>query len=534
MAARLTTYLVVAIVSATLIAGLIVGAQRDDNSGPVDLIIHNARVYTADAHGSMAQAVAVRGNTILRVGSDRDVMRYRRPQTEVIDAHGGAVLPGFNDAHTSLVAAGLQLQEVDLAGAATVADVEQRVAGWADAHPEAAWVTGHGWTPASFPDATRADLDRIVADRPVVLLSQNGAAAWVNSAALRASGITRRTRTDASDVVRDRRGEPTGVLRGPAVAIVRQSIPKVSRDDRAAALAAALDEAARRGITSVHDFVEQSSDLDFYKDLRSDTRARDEVRVYIGVPVPTGGHATAMLDALARQFPDDPSIKTGVAYIRAGASAAALKDTVAEIDRDDWQIAVETPDAASVHDAIAAFEAAARVNNDRSADRRHRLDGVRDVQAEDLRAFKNGRYVTVLYPSQLLSRVMDEAPVDAPSLDVLHWPARSLLTAGAHLALGTDAPDGLADPLASIAALMTRETAPDEELALKAALNAWTSGAAWASFDEHRKGTLEHGMLADLIVLSDDIFKMPPESIASARVAVTVIDGRVVYRRKTS
>jgi len=116
---------------------------------------------------------------------------------------------------------------------------------------------------------------------------------------------------------------------------------------------------------------------------------------------------------------------------------------------------------------------------------------------------------------------------------VLHRPARSLQAAGAHLAFGTNAPEGLPDPLASIAALISRHTVPAEEITLAAAINAWTSGAAWASFDEHRKGTLEHGMLADLVILSDDIFKMPAESIARATVEVTVIDGRVVYRRKT-
>src|SRR5919108_4920278 len=114
MAARLTTYVVVAIVAATLIAGLIVGAQRDDNSGPVDLIIHNAKLYTADSLGSMAEAVAVRGNTILHVGSNREVLRYRRPQTTVIDAKGVAVLPGFNDAHASFIAGGLAHRGIDL------------------------------------------------------------------------------------------------------------------------------------------------------------------------------------------------------------------------------------------------------------------------------------------------------------------------------------------------------------------------------------------------------------------------------------
>ena len=534
MAARLTTYVVVAIVSATLIAGLIVGAQRDDNSGPVDLIIHNARVYTADAHGTMAQAVAVRGNTILRVGSDRDVLRYRRPQTEVIDARGAAVLPGFIDAHSSLVAAGFAQEEVDLGGASTLEDIQQRIAGWAETHPRAAWIKGHRWS-ASSTDVSKAQLDEVVADRPIVLIAEDGSAAWVNSAALRAAGITRKaSRSEPAEIVRDRTGEPTGLLRGAAVDIVRRAMPEPSRDERAQALAAALDEAVRHGITSVHDFLEQRADVQLYEGLRTDARAHEDVRVYIGVPVPAGANAADGLEDLAKRFPDDPSIKTGVAFLRAGSPPADLERAVAEIERHKWQVAIDAPDTAAVHDALEAFGAAARADGDRGADRRHRLEDVRDVRQDDLAAFRRGRWIAMLLPSQLLNATADESRADAPSLDVLHWPARSLLTAGAHLAFGTGPTDRPADPLAGIAAVVTRHAAPDEELALKSAINAWTSGAAWASFDEHRKGTLEHGMLADLVVLSDDIFKMPPEAIASATVDVTIIDGRIVYRRKTS
>ena len=141
--------------------------------------------------------------------------------------------------------------------------------------------------------------------------------------------------------------------------------------------------------------------------------------------------------------------------------------------------------------------------------------------------------MAVLLPSQMPDFDGD-TPAEAPSLDVRHWPARSLETAGAHVAFGIGDPVRLASPLESIAAVVTRRGAPDEALALKAAINAWTSDAAWASFDEHRKGTLAPGMLADIVVLSDNIFKMRPEAISSATVDVTVIDGRVVYRRKSS
>ena len=146
MAARLTAYVVVGIVAATLIAGLIVGAQRDDTDGPVDVIVHNAKVYTAGARGTMAEAVAIRGNQILRVGSEREVTRLRRPQTTMIDARGAAVLPGFNDAHLHFISGGLNLERIDLTGAATLDEIRSRIETWATVHADAPWVSDVGGT----------------------------------------------------------------------------------------------------------------------------------------------------------------------------------------------------------------------------------------------------------------------------------------------------------------------------------------------------------------------------------------------------
>src|SRR3954463_13119054 len=182
MAARLATFLVAGIVGVTLIAGLIVGAQRDDSSGPVDLIVHNAKVYAADDLGTMAEAVAIRGNKILRVGSEREIMRYRRPQTAVIDAKGAAVLPGFDDAHVSLVAGGLARDGVQLAGATTLDELQQRIEEWAAAHPDALCICGSGWAYDAFADLpTRAQLDAAVGDRAAVLASVDGEALWLNT-----------------------------------------------------------------------------------------------------------------------------------------------------------------------------------------------------------------------------------------------------------------------------------------------------------------------------------------------------------------
>jgi predicted amidohydrolase YtcJ len=235
MAARLTTYVVVGIVAATLIAGLMVGAQRDDNDGPVDLIVFNGKVYTADASGSTAEAVAVRGNQILRVGSNREINRLRRPQTTVVDALGGAVLPGFNDASARFIDAGVALDGVNLADATTLGEIAARVRAWAAAHPERPWILGRGWSSRSLDGSpTRQLLDTAVTDRPVYLVSLDGGSAWLNTSGLHKAGITAGTLAPAEGtIVREPRGMPSGVLKGTAVALASRAVPRTTREDRA-------------------------------------------------------------------------------------------------------------------------------------------------------------------------------------------------------------------------------------------------------------------------------------------------------------
>ena len=199
MASRITTFLIVLIVTGTLVAGLIVGAQRDEADGPVDLIITNGKVYTT-GKGAFAEAVAVRGNKILRVGSNREIKRMRRPQTVTLDAHGATVLPGFNDSHAHLLSGGLSLSHLDLLGATTLAEIQTAIREYGDAHPEREWVRGRGWYYEPFPGGlpTRQQLDQLVPDRPAYFVPTTGTPAgptpgrWQRPAS-RAARRTRRT-----------------------------------------------------------------------------------------------------------------------------------------------------------------------------------------------------------------------------------------------------------------------------------------------------------------------------------------------------
>ena len=554
MAARLATYLVVAIVAGTLIAGLIVGAQRADDSGPVDLIIHNAKVYAADDLGSIADAVAIRGNKILRVGSEREIMRYRRPQTTVIDAKGAAVLPGFDDAHMSLIAGGLAREGVQLAGAATLEEIQQRVETWAEGKPDAAWITGTGWSYDAFADLpARAQLDAAVSERPVQLLSQDGHALWLNTKALEAARITKRTPTPKHGViVRDRRGEPTGLLKDAAMALAERALPKPTREERAKALQAAIRDAQQHGITSVQDLGAASGDLDLYDAARdAGTLA---LRIYAAVPADRT--TPDDLDAIAKRFPDDPLLKTGLASIALDGSVesqtaamlepydpkgsgdgdlnvpeAELSRLVAALDARGWQIAVDAAGDRAVRLTLDAYGAVAK-NATGGKGPRHRIEKVTMIDPEDVPRFGALGVIASMQPLHATAAgLLDWSRNVGPDRAPFGWAARSLSAAGAHLAFGTDWPVLPPDPLAGLRAAVSRPGlhAP-EQLTLKSAINAWTSGSAWTSFDEHRKGTIKADMLADIVILSTDIFGGPAK-LEAAEVVMTIFDGKIVYRR---
>ena len=231
-------------------------------------MIVNGRVFTADEQGTMAQAVAVAGNKILRVGTDQELAALRGPQTRVIDAHGATVAPGFNDSHVHFMSGGATLGDVDLAGLTTLAQVQDAIRTFAAGKSDAAWVKGRGWLYAPFPGGTptKAQLDAVVSDRPAVMTCYDGHSIWVNSKALAMAGITKDTPNPLNgEVVKDpRTGEPTGHLKESATDLVTDIMPKPTADDRRAALRAAVAHAHTFGVTSIQNAGGDLDEMDLY------------------------------------------------------------------------------------------------------------------------------------------------------------------------------------------------------------------------------------------------------------------------------
>src|SRR5687767_6012985 len=569
MAARFTAYAVAFIVGVTVIAGLIVGAQREDD-GPVDLIVINGRVYAADER-ELAEAVAVRGNKVVRVGTNREIQRLRRAQTTVIDAKGGAVVPGFNDAHAHLVSGGLSLDQVSLADAKTVEEIKDTIRVWAESHPEREWITGRGWYYQPFNGAmpTRQLLDTLVPDRPAYLIAYDGHTGWANTKALTAAGITRRTKNPPNGIiVRDARGEPSGALKEAAMALLSQVAPQPTEEDRLAGIRAAMDEAHRLGITSVQDAGGPAGDLELYDRLRK--RNELTLRIYQALRADATLTEAGLeeLEQVRTRFADDPLLKTGAIKLVADGvieshtaamlepyanrpstkgdarfTPAQMNAVVGMLDRRGWQVMTHAIGDAAVRMTLDAYEAAAKASPPPERGRRHRIEHIETIDPADVPRF--GR-LGVIASFQPVHATPSPTPGDVWSTNIgaeraeRGWLWNSVARTGGPLAFGSDWPVMTFDPKMGLHVAVTRTTEdglpkggwiPAERLTLRRAIQVYTRDGAWASFDEQRKGTLARDMLADIVVLTDDIFSAPPALLTTTDEAVTIADGKVDYRR---
>jgi predicted amidohydrolase YtcJ len=369
--------------------------------------------------------------------------------------------------------------------------------------------------------AARKILDEDVPDRPVFLTSDDGTLAWANSEALKRAGFIAgaHTRTapsaPAANIVKDRKtGEPTGVLKAEAIVLMTHVLPEPSHAEKLVAMRAAIEEAHRLGVTSVQSAgspEREGEEMDLLKEIRQ--QGDLTLRVYGSVVVSENvdEDAVAALDELRASYPDDPTLKLGGAEVACPCDADKLQRAVTLLDKHNWRVMVRTPDEADVHAALDAFEHAAASNPVPASGRRFRLEDLKAISPEDLARLPRFSVMAEVFGS--------DASSDATPL----WSAWT--DAGARLLFGSDWPAGSFDPRDTI------ESALNAPAGLKSIVDAYTGQAAFASYDEHRKGKLAPGMLADIVIFSNDIFQDPPQSLKDSAVTVTIFDGKVVYQR---
>jgi|WetSurMetagenome_2_1015567.scaffolds.fasta_scaffold21290_4 predicted amidohydrolase YtcJ len=523
-----------------------------------DFILTNARIHTMDAAHPTARSIAVRDNTFLALGTG-DAIRSLLPDAEVIDLHDRCVIPGLIDAHLHAEWTALGLKNID-AEAPTLDELLRRVEERVKITPKGAWLRGHGWNQnvwgGNFP--SKADLDRVAPEHPVYLTAKSGHAAWANSLALKITGTTSSTPNPVSgEMLREANGDPSGIFLEDAMNLVGKFIPEPTAQQVADAMRDALPLFHHVGLAGVHDF-DGVRALQAWQILNE--RGELNFRVSKTIPVTLQEHAIAL--GIRSGFGDDRlrinSVKT-FADGALGPQTALMIDPyegsttgnrgISTCDKEEMFEHVRQASAAGLsstihaigdkanHDVLDVF---AMVRQEERTPRlRHRIEHVQLLHSGD---FKRLAQLNVIASMQPMHATSDMLIADRywgkRSAGAYAW--RTQLNAGAMLAFGSDSPVESFNPFLGIHAAVTRRRTdgspspdgwyPEQRLTVTEAVHGFTLGAAYASYEETRKGSLTPGKLADLIVLDRDIFSIDPMAIAETQVLATMIDGQWVWQ----
>lgn len=529
---------------------------------PSDLVLLAARIWTGDPARPEAQALAAQEGRIVAIGSNAEIERYRGPNTSVLDGRGRRVVPGFIDSHTHMTLGGLNLLAVNLRGTKNPPDFMRRFAAYARTRPAGQWITDGAWdheqwTPPSLP--TKELLDPVSGDRPVCLQRQDGHMRVCNSLALRLAKISKETPDPPGGViVRDTRGEPTGILKDAAIAAIDAVCPPRTAVELEEALRAAMKEAAANGVTSVQDLPGDPGDLDAWEALRRrgvlsvrvnyrmplaawekarDRRANmsnDEWLRLSGVKGYADGSLGSSTALFFEPYADDPG-NLGV-YAAEAIPLSRLEDRVAGADRAGLQVVIHAIGDRANAGILDVFDRVSKKNGPR--DRRFRIEHAQHLRPSDIPRFAALSVVASMQPYHAVDDGRWAEKRIGRERCRTTCAFRSLLDARARLAFGSDWDVAPLSPLSGMAAAVTRRTidgktpggwSPEERISIAEALRAYTADAAWAAFEEGEKGALVVGRLADFVVLSRDLLSADPGELEAIKVELTVVGGRVVF-----
>ena len=527
-------------------------------------LVENVNGYTLDAKGRVTRFTALlidkagKVSKLYQAGEELPVWLDFK-----LNAKGRTLLPGLIDAHGHVMELGFRATELDLAATGSLADAQAKLAAYARARPTPLWIRGGGWNQerwglGRFP--TAADIDSVVRDRPVALARVDGHAMLANSAALAAAGITAKTPDPAGGrIERDAKGNPTGVLVDAAQALLEKAIPQALPRERDAAFASAQDQLLADGIVATADMGTSIDDWNTYRRAGDAGRLRIRLISYAGglEPLlsiagtgPTPWLYDTHLKMVGVKLYDDGALGSRGAWLKRPYADAAnqrglpflddtrLRNLMSRAAMDGYQVAIHAIGDAANAQALDAIEEVALTYK---GDRRWRIEHAQIVDPVDLKRFGRNGIVASMQPvHQTSDRLMAEARLGPDRLTGAYaW--KSMLDAGATLAFGSDYPVESPDPFAGLAAAISREDPsgqppggwrPEQKLDLPAALAAFTTGAAYASFTESILGSLQPGHQADFILVDTDPFLATPTQIRATKVQETWIGGRRVFLRK--
>jgi predicted amidohydrolase YtcJ len=525
-----------------------------------DLVLYNGDIHTMGAAAPHASAVAVGGNRIVALGDDETMLALLAKQGRAIDLDGHTVVPGFTDAHLHFMSYGLSLQQIDLAEVPKLAEALERVAQRAAETPPGQWLRGRGWDHSlwaggAFP--SRHELDRVAPEHPVFLARKCGHVGWANTRALELAGITRETDAPSGGAI-DREpntGEPTGILKELAMDLVYCLFEDPDPQEAAQAIKTAITNAHRHGIVGVHT-MEGAAALRGFEKLKADR----ELALRVLIQIPEDNLDAAIQMGLRTGFGDERLRIGGLKAFADGALGARTAYMLEPFEGEPENVGIPVATAEHLKRLVMkASQAGIAVFIHAIGDRANRevLDAVEATRQAGIGRHLRHRieHTQILHPGDIprlaeLGVIASMQPIHATQdmllADAL-WGARSagayafrsLLDSGAVLAFGSDSPVEDLNVMKGIHAAVTRRRAdgspgpdgwyPEQRLTVDETVYAYTAGAAYAGGEEHIKGTLSPGKLADMVVLSRNIFEIDPRQILDTEVLMTVFDGEPVY-----
>jgi len=533
---------------------------------PADSVFRGGGVYTVDAARSWADSVAIRAGRIVYVGTDAGLTPWIGPQTRRVDLQGKMLLPGFHDSHVHLVGGGIELDECNLNDLTTMDQVLAAVGQFAERHPGKKWIRGGGWPLTLSGGNPRKELlDKIVPDRPVILDAFDGHSSWVNSKALEIAGITKQTPDPLRGrIERDpKTGEPTGTLRESAARLVISKTPPYSHDEYVTGLRRGLEVANRFGITSVQEARVTDQHLRAFEELDKSGELTVRTVAAMGFDHAKGMAQVSQFVEWRKKFQSKRLRTTTVKIFQDGViesrTAAllqpylggeergwlnlepeVLKPLAAELDRLGFQIHIHAIGDRGIQSSLDALEFARDRNGRR--DSRHHIAHIQLFDPPDIARFRRLGVVANFQPywMQADPYIVDMTlPVLGPERSRWLYPIRSVAQSGAVIACGSDWSVSSMNPLDAIQVAVTRRGIneapgsawiPEETVDLPLMLAGYTINGAYVNFEESETGSIEVGKAADLIVLDRNLFEIPAHEIHKAKVLLTLLEGKAVFR----
>lgn len=533
------------------------------------LFFKNGKIWTGDSARPYASAIAVRGEKIIGVGTEKSLRRFVGKSTKVVDLDGRFVAPGINDSHIHFLGGAIGLFQVDLADVKTLEEAQKLILKFAKENPSAPWITGRGWQYSIFPNSRlplKEDIDVVVKDRPVFVRAYDGHTAWTNSKAIELAGVNEKTEfTGFGEIVKGADGKPTGTFKEGAMGLISRKIPPTSRETEIAALKRGMEVAAELGITSIQNAHGSLDEVELFDEFqkRGELTVRTSFAFSLGpkttqadvdkVVAASRKYNSPMLRVKAVKLMVDGVIESHTAAMLAPYSnkpetagtpnftQEQLNNVVAMADKAGLQVYIHAIGDRGVRMSLDAFENAKKIN--KRVDSRFRIEHIETIQAVDMPRFLKLGVIASMEPIHAdpgTISVWSEAIGPERTSRGFAW--RALEKAGAKLIFSSDYPASISlSPWRGLHNAVNRKTIegtpaagwlPEHRVSVETALKAYTVNGAFASFEENIKGVLRPGMLADFVVLDKNPMEVPPMDIYKLQVAQTVFAGRILHPKQ--